>query len=65
MMTPRCPKCESMSFEIGPIKIKNARFAHNAIVCAMCGCVVGIEEHLSMMYMLSKIAEKLGVDFNR
>jgi Fe2+ or Zn2+ uptake regulation protein len=54
-----------MSFEIGPIKIKNARFAHNAIVCAMCGCVVGIEEHLSMMYMLSKIAEKLGVDFNR
>ena len=63
MITPTCPKCGNTSFEIGEIKIKDATYRHNAIVCVMCGCVVGIEEHFSITYMLGKIAEKLGVQF--
>ncbi len=63
MTTPKCPKCERTTFEIGAVQIHNARYPHNAIVCASCGCVVGVEENLSITYMLGKIAEKLGVRF--
>jgi len=63
MPTPCCPKCGSTSFEMGEVKVSNANYRHNAIACASCGCVVGIEEAMSLMYMLSKIAEKLGVRF--
>lgn len=63
MMTPSCPRCKNTSFEIGAIEIRGARYKHNAIVCVMCGCVVGLEEHFSVTSMLCKIAEKLGVTF--
>ncbi len=64
MPTPCCPKCCNTTFEIGGIQILHARYAHHAIVCSACGCVVGLEERLSLTYMLSKIAEKLGVRFD-
>lgn len=64
MTTPRCPKCNNSSFEIGEIKIQNANYRHNAIVCTSCGCIVGMEEWLSIMHMLDKIGKQLGVSFS-
>lgn len=61
MPTPMCPRCKNTSFEIGPVDVRNARVKHNAIVCSICGAVVGMEEYMSVSYMLYKIAEKLGV----
>jgi transcription initiation factor TFIIIB Brf1 subunit/transcription initiation factor TFIIB len=63
MPTPTCPKCSSTSFEMVNLPVKNANYAHLAIVCHLCGCVVGTEEKMSVTYMLHKIAEKLGVRF--
>ncbi len=62
MTTPSCPRCGNTSFEIGEMKIEKANYPHNAIVCRKCGCIVGIEEHLSVLYILRKIAEKLDVE---
>ena len=59
MTTPACPRCGNTSFEMGEIKIKNAAYRHNAIVCASCGCIVGLEEINSIMKMLSDIGDKL------
>lgn len=63
MKTPTCAKCGSSTFEMGEIKIANANFRHNAIVCSHCGAIVATEELMSVMHMLGKIAEKLGVRF--
>jgi hypothetical protein len=45
------------------LEIENARYRHNAIVCRSCGAIVSTEELLSVMNMLGKIGEKLGVRF--
>lgn len=63
MASPCCPKCGNTSFEMDELRIRNAKYQHHAIICAMCGCIVGTEEVMSLMYMLKKIAEKLGVQF--
>jgi len=63
-MTPCCPKCANTTFEIKEIVIRDARFRHHAVICAMCGAVVGVEEYLSLTYMLCKIGEKLGIRFD-
>ena len=61
MATPSCPKCGSTSFEIKAFEIRDAQFAHNAICCATCGCIVSTEEHYSAMYMLQQIMKKFGI----
>jgi len=63
MTTPRCPKCNNSSFEMGEIAIKNAAFKHNAIVCSSCGCIVGMEEIKSLMFMLGEICKKLDISY--
>ena len=64
-MKPSCPKCGGTAFLMQEIEVKNANFRHHAITCAACGSVVGTEELISVMYMLDKIAAKLGVRFDR
>jgi len=63
-MTPTCPKCANTTFEIKEVAVRGANFRHNAIICAMCGAVIGTEEYFSLTYMLGKIGEKLGVRFD-
>ncbi|MFC1461125.1 hypothetical protein ACFLQR_01235 [Verrucomicrobiota bacterium] len=64
MAIPQCPKCQNSTFQMNPLGIAGANFKHSAIVCSSCGCIVGTEELMSVMYMLSKIAKKLGVRFD-
>jgi hypothetical protein len=47
------------------VTIQNANYRHNAIACSNCGAVLAFEEVMSVMYMLGKIAERLGVQFAR
>ena len=63
MATPSCPKCTNTTFEMKEMEIGNASYRHNVIICRSCGCIVGIEEIKSLMFMLIKIGEKLGLNF--
>lgn len=65
MSFPSCPKCGGQLFEMTELQVQNANYRHTAIVCSKCGAIVGTEECMSIMHMLDKIAEKLGVRFDR
>jgi len=65
MATPSCPKCANTTFEMKEVKIDNASYRHNVIICRSCGSIVGTEEIKSLMFMLMKIGEKLGLHFGQ
>jgi Fe2+ or Zn2+ uptake regulation protein len=61
MATPKCPKCDSIHFELKEIKIKDANFRHNAIICSSCGSVIAVEEFFNINARMDVMARKLGV----
>jgi predicted nucleic-acid-binding Zn-ribbon protein len=61
VITPTCPKCGNSFFEMKEINVEKAKYRHNAIICKNCGAILSIEQWTSEIYMLGKIAEKLGV----
>ena len=63
MPSPCCPKCGNTSFQMEELKVRDSNFPPSAIVCVMCGCVVGIQERINVTHMLRKIAEKVGAQF--
>ena len=64
MATPRCPKCESSSFEIQEVKVKNANYRHHVINCASCGSILAVHEFFNVNARLVRLAEKLRVSLD-
>jgi uncharacterized Zn finger protein len=66
MAIPRCPKCDSTTFEMQELpKIKNANFRHQVLNCTSCGAIVGTFELFNVNFRLNKLAEKLNIDLDR
>jgi hypothetical protein len=63
-MTPRCPKCESSSFEVAPLKTGNGRRTFEVLQCSSCGLVVGVvgepADASNQVSLLQRIVAKLG-----
>ena len=65
MATSKCPKCESIRFELMPhADIEGCRFTLNFIQCASCGAVVGVLPYRSTEYLLGKIAKHFGINLS-
>ena len=64
MVASKCPKCDSLVFEIAPAEISGARFKFWFIQCAKCGAVVGTHEHAHIGHLIHTLARKLGIDLD-
>lgn len=57
--SPICPRCGAINcFGIREIEVRDARFRHYAILCTMCGCVVGTES-MELTEHFRQIEERL------
>jgi len=61
MATPKCPKCESVFFEIKTASPKNSNYKIQFVNCSSCGCVVGALEFYNTGALLHTLAKQLGV----
>lgn len=62
MTQPKCPNCPSTSFTATQKDgVINANYQVVFIHCSVCGCVVSVQEPLSITNALVRIGEKLGL----
>ncbi len=62
MTTPKCPKCNSTSFQsTTKDNVINSTNMVTFVHCATCGCVIGVQEPMSLTNALIKLADRFGV----
>ena len=61
MAIPRCPKCESSSFENSEVEPRRSNFKLIFVHCSSCGAVVGVVDYYNIGAELKEIRAKLGV----
>lgn len=60
MATSKCPKCDSVSFELKAGEPHGSKYKIMFIQCRSCGGVVGVTDYYNIPVLLEKIAKKLG-----
>ncbi|MGC2135422.1 MAG: hypothetical protein WA661_19415 [Xanthobacteraceae bacterium] len=58
MPNTKCPKCDSLVFELVSLEIQDVHFPHNAIQCANCGRPIGVIERENIGALLAEHDER-------
>ena len=61
MAIPKCPKCESSSFQGTTVSPKDSNYQVQIIHCASCGCSIGVQPYYNTANLLEQIAKALKI----